>query len=261
MVSKRHPGWPGSHNTLRIRPLFLESVHAMRPAEVIDKLKRLADPTIVEGMKRFGVPSDHALGISAPQLRSLAKRIGVDQELSLKLWATGILEARAIAALIGDPDKVKWSQMGKWVKNFDSWAVCDACCGALFVRTPYALKAAFEWCRSEKEFVKRAGFVMMAEAAIHLKSLDDRKFLPMLKEIRRGAVDERNFVRKAVNWALRQIGKRNLRLNKLAIAEGERMRLVDSRSARWIAADALRELRSPQVRRRLQKWERESRSR
>ncbi|MCX6133337.1 MAG: DNA alkylation repair protein [Ignavibacteriales bacterium] len=233
----------------------------MHLTQVIKELKRMADPAIVKGMSRFGVPSEHALGISAPQLRLLARRIGKDQKLSLKLWTTGILEARAIAALTGDPDKVAWSQMGRWAKDFDSWAVCDACCGALFVRTPYALKAAFEWCRSEDEFVKRAGFVMMAEAAIHLKSLDDSKFLPMLKEIRLGAVDERNFVRKAVNWALRQIGKRNLRLNKLAIADGERIRLVDSRSARWIAADALRELRSPQVQHRLQKWERESRSR
>jgi 3-methyladenine DNA glycosylase AlkD len=233
----------------------------MRLSEVIDELKRLGDPAIVEGMKRFGVPSEHALGISAPQLRSLAKRIGQDQDLSLKLWGTGILEARAIAALIGDPGKVTWRQMGKWAKDFDSWAVCDACCGVLFVRTPYALKAAFQWCRSEKEFVKRAGFVMMAVAAVHLKSLDDREFLPMLKEIRRGAVDERNFVRKAVNWALRQIGKRSMRLNKLATSEGERIRAIDSRAARWIASDALRELKSPQVQRRLQKWERKSRTR
>lgn len=233
----------------------------MHAAEVIAQLKRLGDSAIVGGMKRFGVPSEHALGISAPQLRSLAKRIGQDQELSVKLWAAGFLEARAIAALIGDPNKVTRRQMEKWVKDFDSWAVCDACCGVLFVHTPFALKAAFQWCRSEKEFVRRAGFVMMAEAAIHLKSLDDREFLPMLKEIRRGATDERNFVRKAVNWALRQIGKRNTRLNRLAIAEGERIRAIDSKAARWIASDAVRELRSPQVQSRLQKWERKSRTR
>jgi 3-methyladenine DNA glycosylase AlkD len=233
----------------------------MRLSEVIDELERLGDPAIVEGMKRFGVPTEHALGISAPQLRSLAKRIGQDQELSLKLWKTGILEARAIAALIGDPNEVTWRQMGKWVKDFDSWAVCDACCGILFVRTPYALRAAFQWCRSGKEFVKRAGFVMMAEAAIHLKSLDDREFLPMLKEIRRGAVDERNFVRKAVNWALRQIGKRNSRLNRLCIGEAKRIQAGSSRSARWIANDALRELQSAPVQRRFQKLEKKSRTR
>ena len=233
----------------------------MRLSEVIDELKRLGDPAIVEGMKRFGVSSEHALGISAPQLRSLAKKIGQDQELSLKLWTTGILEARAIAALIGDPDKVTWRQMSRWAKDFDSWAICDAACVLLFVRSPYALRGAFQWCRSKKEFVKRAGFVLMAAAAIHLKSLDDSEFLPMLKEIRRGSDDERNFVRKAVNWALRQIGKRNKRLNKLAITEGERIHAIESKAARWIASDALRELRSAQVQRRLQKWEQKSRTR
>jgi 3-methyladenine DNA glycosylase AlkD len=233
----------------------------MRLSEVVAELKRMGDPAVVEGMKRFGVTTEYALGITGPQLRSLARKIGLDQKLSLQLWSTGIHEARAIAALIGDPEKVTWRQMGQWVKDFDSWAICDAACGILFVRTPYALKATFQWCRSEKEFVKRGGFVMMAAAAVHLKSLDDREFLPMLKEIRRGAVDERNFVRKAVNWALRQIGKRNMHLNGLAIQEAERIHAIDSRAARWIASDALRELRSPQVRRRLQKWERKSRTR
>jgi 3-methyladenine DNA glycosylase AlkD len=117
----------------------------MRLSEVMNELKKMGDPAIVEGMKRFGVPPEHALGISAPQLRSLAKRIGQDQQLSLKLWTTGIHEARAIAALIGDPEQVTWRQMGTWVKDSDSWAICDACCGILFVRTPYALKAAFQW--------------------------------------------------------------------------------------------------------------------
>lgn len=233
----------------------------MDVSEVIDELIRQSDPAIVEGMNRLGVPSERALGISAPRLRSLARRIGKDQNLSLKLWATGILEARVLAALTGDPEKVTWRQMGRWAKDFDSWAVCDACCGVLFVRSTHALKAAFLWCRSDKEFVKRAGFVLMAEAAIHLKALDDRHFLPMLKQIRRGSVDERNFVRKAVNWALRQIGKRNMRLNRLAIAEGEHIRKIDSKAAHWIAADALRELKSPQVERRLQKWEQKSRTR
>ncbi len=233
----------------------------MHLSEVVDELKKLGDPKTVEGIKRFGVSSENALGVSAPKLRSLAKKIGQDQQLSLGLWSTGIMDARALAALIGDPVKVTQRQMEKWAKDFDSWAVCDACCGVLFVRTSHALKTAFRWCRSDKEYVKRAGFVLMAEAAIHLKSLGDREFLPMLKEIRGGALDERNFVRKAVNWALRQIGKRNKRLNKLAIAEAERIRKIDSVAARWIAADALRELRSLQVQRRLQKWERKSRTR
>ena len=233
----------------------------MRFSEVMTELQRLADPAVVRGMKRFGMPSENVLGVAAPKLRSLAKKIGKDQDLSLKLWSTGILEARGLAALTGDPAKVSKRQMEQWVKEFDSWGVCDACCACLFAHTPHALEAAFKWSKSEKEFIKRAGFVMMAEIAIHLKTLDDRQFLPMLKAIRREAYDERNFARKAVNWALRQIGKRNKRLNKLAIAEGERIRRIESRTARWIASDALRELRSPQVQRRLQKWEQKSRTR
>lgn len=233
----------------------------MHISEVEAELRRLSDPIVVSGMKRFGMPTENALGISAPKLRSLAKKIGRDQDLSLKLWPTGIMEARVLAALIGDPQKVTKRQMESWVKEFDSWGVCDACCGVLFVFTPYALEAAFRWACSEKEFVKRAGFVMMAVVAVHLKTLGDREFLPMLKAIRRESVDERNFVRKAVSWALRQIGKRNSRLNRLCIVEAKRMRAMSSRSARWIAGDALRELQSEAVQRRFRKLEKKSRAR
>jgi 3-methyladenine DNA glycosylase AlkD len=233
----------------------------MTTRTVMAELRRLGDPAVVAGMARFGIPSDNALGISAPKLRALGKIIGRDQVLSLELWKTGVLEARAIAALIGDPGKVTRRQMNRWVVDFDSWGVCDACCALLFVFTPYALEMAFKWVKSEREFVRRAGFVLMAESAIHLKGLSDREFLPMLKEIRLGATDERNFVRKAVNWALRQVGKRNRRLNALSIKEANRIRKIDSRAARWIAADALRELQSAQVQKRLQKWEEKSRMR
>lgn len=222
------------------------------------ELRRLGDPEVVAGMPRFAIPTENALGISAPKLRALAKKIGRDHDLSLRLWKTHILEARALSALIGDPDKVTRRQMNNWASEFDSWGVCDACCGVLFVSTPYALEMAFKWVKSEREFVRRAGFVMMAEAAIHLKELDNREFLPMLKAIRLGATDERNFVRKAVNWALRQIGKRNRSLNALAIREASRIRRIDSRAARWIAADALRELQSPGVQRRFRKSETKS---
>ena len=233
----------------------------MQLVEVLTELRNLGDPNVVAGMRRYGLPTQNALGISAPKLRALAKKIGRDHQLSLQLWPTGIMDARVLAALIGDPAEVTKRQMEKWVKDFDSWGVCDACCGCLFVQSPFAIKMAFKWCKSEKEFVKRAGFVLMAEAAIHLKTLRDAEFVPMLREIRKGAVDERNFVRKAVNWALRQIGKRNRRLNNLAIAEGVRIRGIESKAARWIAADALRELRSSQVQIRLQKWEQKSRTR
>jgi 3-methyladenine DNA glycosylase AlkD len=225
------------------------------------ELQHHGDPAVVRGMKRFGLPTEKTFGVTAPKLRAFAKRIGRNQDLSLKLWSTENHDARVLAALIGDPKDVSKSQMKRWVRDFDSWGVCDACCGLLFVWTPYALDLAFEWTANKREFVKRAGFVMMAEAALHLKSLDDREFLPMLKAIYREADDERNFVRKAVNWALRQIGKRNKHLHSLAIETGEKIRALDSRSARWIAADALRELRSTQVQRRLQKWEMKSRTR
>jgi 3-methyladenine DNA glycosylase AlkD len=233
----------------------------MRISELMLELRRLGDPIVISGMKRFGLPTENALGISAPKLRSLAKIIGLDQDLSLKLWSKGIMEARVLAALIGDPQKVTKRQMEAWVKDFDSWGVCDACCGVLFVHSSYALEAAVRWAGSKREFVKRAGFVMMAEIAIHLKTLDDREFLPMLKIIRRESVDDRNFVRKAVNWALRQIGKRNGRLNRLCIGEAKRIRASSSRSARWIACDALRELQSAPVQRRFQKMEKKSRTR
>lgn len=233
----------------------------MRFSDVMLELQQLADPAVAKGLGRFGMPTERALGITAPRLRSLAKKIGRDQDLSLELWSTGILEARVLAALTGDPDRVSKRQMGRWVKDLDSWGVCDACCVALFVQTPYALEMTFKWAASDREFVKRAGFVMMASIATHLKTLDDSQLVPMLRTIRRGAVDERNFVRKAVNWALRQIGKRNRNLNKLAIETAKSIRTLESRSARWIAADALRELCSSRVQRRLREKERKARRR
>ena len=230
----------------------------MKITAVMAELRRLADPAVVAGMARFGVPSDNALGVSAPKLRALARKIGQDQELSLELWQTGVLEARAIAALIGEPKKVTRRQMNRWASEFDSWSVCDACCCLLFVFTPFALEMAFKWATSKREFVKRAGFVLMAASAVHLKELTDREFLPMLDAVRLAATDDRNFVKKAVSWALRQIGKRNRKLNALAIKEAMRIRKTDSRTARWIAADALRELQSSGVERRFRKWERKS---
>jgi len=201
------------------------------------------------------------LGISAPQIRSVAKSIGTNQELSLALWPTGFLEARALAALIGDPDLVSKSQMERWVRDFDNWGVCDACCGELFIYTPFAREKAFRWSSQKREFVKRAGFVMMAAMAVHLKNLGDEEFVPMLRATCREATDERNFVRKAVNWALRQIGKRNSHLNLMAIETAKQMGVMESRSARWIASDALRELRSSAVRRRLQIREKKTHTR
>ncbi|HCA80239.1 MAG TPA: DNA alkylation repair protein [Bacteroidetes bacterium] len=228
---------------------------------LLRQLHRLADPAVAKGAERFGIKGANVLGITAPRLRALAKTVGTNQELSLALWPTGFHEARALAALIGDPALVSKRQMERWVRDFDNWAVCDACCAELFIYTSYAGECAFRWSSQKEEFVKRAGFVMMASMAVHLKRLGDDKFIPMLRAIKRESTDERNFVRKAVNWALRQIGKRNSNLNLLAILTAGQIGAIESRSARWIASDALRELESAAVRRRLQSREKKNRTR
>lgn len=228
---------------------------------LLRQLHRLADPAVAKGAERFGIKSANVLGITAPKLRALAKTIGTNQELSLTLWPTGFHEARALAALIGDPALVTNRQMERWARDFDNWGVCDACCGELFIYTPYAIECAFRWSSQRREFVKRAGFVMMAAMAVHLKYLGDEEFIPMLQVVVRESTDERNFVRKAVNWALRQIGKRNSNLNTLAIKTARQVGAIESRSAHWIASDALRELRSIAVQRRLQSREKKNRTR
>jgi len=224
----------------------------MSAAEVLRRLRSLSDPRIVEGMGRYGIPSANAFGISTPTIRSLAKELGRDQKLSLKLWRTGYLEARAIAFLIGDPSKVTEAQMERWAKDFDSWAVCDGCCSNLFDKTPFAFSKALQWSKRKEEFVKRAGFVLMAALAVHDKKASDREFVRFLRAIVRGSADGRNFVKKGVNWALRQIGKRNKKLNRLAIRTAEELRSLGSQSARWIASDAMRELKSAAVQRKLE---------
>jgi 3-methyladenine DNA glycosylase AlkD len=223
----------------------------MHSSEVITELHSMADPAVVRSLSRFGLPTENALGISAPKLRALAKRIGKDHALSLKLWETGVPDARVLAALVGEPDQVSMRQMNRWASEFDSWGVCDACCGVLFVYSPHAMKMAFKWSRDKREYVKRAGFALMASMAVHQKSLADSAFVPMLRAIRAQSTDDRGFVRKAVNWALRQIGKRNLHLNSLAIETATKIHSIKSPAARWVASDALRELRSDAVQRRL----------
>ena len=224
----------------------------MRYEEVIDLLKSQSNPQNVEGMRRFGINTKSALGLSKPQLDAMAKKIGKNHELAKQLWASGIHEARHAAALIDDPKLVSEEQMESWVSDFDSWDICDGTC-SLFDKTPFAYRKALEWSEREEEFVKRAGFVLMAELAVHDKVAEDGKFLQFLPVIKREATDERNFVKKAVNWALRQIGKRNLPLNSHAVRMAEEIALIDSRSARWIASDALRELRSEAVQNRLRR--------
>lgn len=219
---------------------------------IIDELKRREDPASRENMARFGIRTDRALGgTSLWDLRKMAKGIRTDHEIALALWATGIHEARILATLVEDPDRVTEGQMEEWVGDLDSWDICDQCCSNVFSFTPLGWKKALEWSVREEEFVKRAGFALMAALAVHDKTASDEQFDPFLVAIEGGASDPRNFVRKAVNWALRQIGKRNQALNAAAIATAERIRDGGSRTARWVSADALRELRSEAVQVRL----------
>jgi 3-methyladenine DNA glycosylase AlkD len=219
--------------------------------QVLKRLKSKSNPAAVRGMARFGITAAEAYGWSAPALKKFAREIGKDHDLALRLWSTGILEARALAGLIEEKEKVTERQMEDWAKDFDSWAVCDGTCLNLFRYTPFAYKKCREWSERQEEFVKRAAFALMACLGVSDKAAPDRVFLDFLPLIKREAGDERNFVRKAVNWALRQIGKRNRRLNRASIKAALQVHRLGSPSARWIASDALRELESPAVQRRL----------
>ena len=219
--------------------------------DVLEKLRSLSKPGSLKGMSRFGIETKTALGVSVPDIRALAKELGKDHVLAGDLWASGIHEARILAPMVDDPKKVTETQMEEWVEAFDSWDVCDQCCSNLFDKLPLARKKAVEWSERDQEFVKRAGFVLMAALAVHDKSAPDGDFLRFLPIIKRESGDERNFVKKAVNWALRQIGKRNLALNKAAIKTAKEIRAAPRGPGRWIASDALRELESKPVQDRL----------
>jgi 3-methyladenine DNA glycosylase AlkD len=210
------------------------------------------NPDALAGMARYGITTARAYGISIPHLRTLAKGIGTDHALAGQLWASGIHEARILAGLVADPRAATEAELEAWAGDFDSWDLCDQCCANLFERTPFAYAKAVEWSAREAAFVKRAGFVLMARLAVSDKRADDARFLAFLPLIQREATDDRNVVKKAVNWALRQIGKRNRALNAAAIKTANAIRALDSRAARWIAADALRDLESDAVQTRLE---------
>lgn len=218
---------------------------------ILKQLRSLYNPENVAGMERFGINTKNTYGVSIPDLRAMAKKIGRDHDLAQELWASGIHDARILACLIDSPENVSEEQAESWVKNFDSWDVCDQCCGNLFDRTGFAYQKAVEWSRRDEEFVKRAGFVLMASLAVHDKHAKDEAFLGFLPIIKRESIDNRNYVKKAVNWALRQIGKRNINLNKEAIKTAKELQKADSKSAKWIASDALRELTSEAIQTRL----------
>lgn len=220
---------------------------------ILRELRRLGRKRNVEGMARFGIVANQVLGVSKPQLDALARSVPTDHALALELWRSGVHDARILAGMIDDPRQVTAAQMEEWVRDFDNWDVCDGTCCHLFVFAPPAWEKAVAWSGRTEEFAKRAGFALMAYLAYRDKSAADSRFLELLPLLCREAHDDRHFVRKAVNWALRNIGKRNRALNRAAIREAKRIRSLDSRAARWIAADALRELSSHAVQQRLLK--------
>jgi len=221
--------------------------------DVLDKLQNKAKPDQLEGMARYGITVDRRLGASVPDMRKLAKEIGKDHKLALELWKTGIAEAMIVATMIDEPEKVTEKQMEDWVKDINSWDVCDHVCVNLFEKNQLAWKKIVDWSEREEEFVKRTAFSLIACLAWHDKKASDEKFIKLFPVIIRAATDERNFVKKAVNWALRNIGKRNLNLNEAAINTAKEIQRLDSKAARWVASDALRELESKAVQIRLKR--------
>jgi 3-methyladenine DNA glycosylase AlkD len=209
---------------------------------VIASLRARANPAGIAGMAHFGSRPAQALGLTMPALRQMAREIGRNHPLALELWDSGLHEGRILASLLADPKQVTPELMEDWIKDFDAWDVCDQVCGNLFDKTPYAYQKAIQWCQREPEYVRRAGFTMIAVLAVHDKKAPDETFLPFFPLIKQYSGDERNFVKKAVNWALRQIGKRNSHLRGLAIEWAGEIRQTNTKAGRWIANDAIREL-------------------
>ena len=223
----------------------------MQYSEIMDYLKSMSNPESVKGMERFGINPEAAYGVSIPVLRAIAKKAGKDHALAEELWSSGIHEARILASMVDDYRHVTSQQMDRWARDFNSWDLCDQCCNNLFRKVKFARDKALAWSSCEEEFVKRAGFVLMACMAVHDKTAGDEEFLACLPIIQNASQDPRNFVKKAVNWALRQIGKRNLDLNRAAIETANEIGRLNSGSPKWIAADAIRELTSRPVQQRL----------
>lgn len=213
-------------------------------------MSAISDRSRLEGMARYGIKIDRAMGVSMPEMRALAKGLGKDHRLAMDLWRTGVHEARIMASLLGDPRLLTEEEMENMVRDLESWDVCDQCCSNLFSRSPLAMRKALEWAGRKEEFQKRAGFATMAALAVHRKGLGEEEIMLLLDAVVRESHDDRNYVRKAVNWALRQLGKRDPRSNVMAIEAAERIRSKGDRASRWVASDALRELRSEAVQRR-----------
>jgi len=224
----------------------------MQYEEIIEKLESLRKPENVEGMARFGIrPETKVYGVPIPELRKIAKLVKKNHELALKLWDSRIHEARILAGMIADSEKLTVSQIKKWVSDFDSWDVCDQVCMNLLSKSKIAKNQIFEFARSKEEFVKRTAFALMAALAVHDKKMKDKDFTDFFPLIKNAATDERNFVKKSVNWALRQIGKRNKKLNKEAVKLAKEIQKIESKSAKWIASNALSELGDEKILKRI----------
>ncbi len=231
---------------------FFDRISYMQYEEIIRKFESLKNPRNVEGMARFGIrPKTIVFGIPIPETRKIAKQIGKNHELALKLWNSGIHEARILAGYIEESEKVTEKQFEKWVKDFDSWDVVDQVCSSVLNKTSFAVKKIFELANRKEEFIKRTAFTLICCLTVHNKSMSDKEFINFFPLIKKASTDERNFVKKAVNWALRQIGKRNKKLNVQAIKLALRLRSGQAKSAKWIGADAYRELTSENVQKRL----------
>jgi len=221
--------------------------------EVMQELQSKAKPDQIEGMAKFAIVGDQRMGVSVPDMRKIAKAVGKNHQLALNLWETGVPEGMIVAGMIAEPNELTEEQMEDWVVDINSWDICDQVCMNLFEKTPLAEKKIFEWSVREEEFVKRTSYALIACLAWHDKEAGDEEFIKYFPIIVSGSTDERNFVKKAVNWALRNIGKRNKNLNNQAIEVARQIHEIESKSARWIASNAQRELESDKIQERLRK--------
>ena len=216
-------------------------------------LKKHSTRATRDGMARYAIPSDNAYGVAMKDIKALGKQLGQRNDLAIALWNTGVYEARMLTSFVADPALLTSTQMDRWCKDFDNWAICDAMCFNLFDRSPHRWVKVKQWSTSRKEFEKRTAFALLWSLSVHDKQATDDQFLDGLTLIERAATDPRNFVKKAVNMALRAIGKRNRELNSAAVLVSRRLSESNDATARWIGKDALRELTSPSVMKRLKK--------
>ncbi|MBN1549205.1 DNA alkylation repair protein [Candidatus Babeliales bacterium] len=224
---------------------------ADRIQTILKTLQVHSDAQLLEGMARFGIKTIKAYGVSVPVLRKLACEIGKDHELAQKLWDTKVHEARLLATMVAEADKFTNKELERWLKGLDSWDVCDQACLNVFWKMPDVYNKALLWSSRDEEFIRRAGFALMAVLAVKDKEASDEKFIPFLRAVLLHADDDRNFVKKAVNWALRQVGKRNALLHSRAVSVARELKSAVEKPTRWIGADAMRELQSDAVKQRL----------